>query len=167
MKSNKKIRNATITKQGNITFKSNLEKIIYNTLVEQGFTNVLYEPKKITLVDFKDSITPFYDKETNVQHAKRVEELGKPSPKLLIKKRNGILPITYTPDFYIRYKNVDVWIEAKGMENDCYYLKKKLFRKYLDEHTDWTVNKSIFFEVYSKKQLLQAIEIFKNYAEKS
>ena len=55
----------------------------------------------------------------------------------------------------------------KGKENDCFYLKKKLFRKYLDNILIATGQKSIYFEVYSKKQLLQAIEIFKEYAEKS
>ena len=36
--------------------------------------------------------------------------------------------------------------------------------KYLEEQSKQGV-KSIFFEIYSKKQLLQAIEIFKQYAE--
>ena len=59
--------------------------------------------------------------------------------------------------------DIDVWIEVKGIENDCYYLKKKLFRKYLEDLYNTTGKKSIFFEVYSKKQLLQAIEIIKQY----
>ena len=76
---------------------------------------------------------------------------------------NKILPITYTPDIYINHNDIDVWIEVKGIENDCYYLKKKLFRKYLEDLYNTTGKKSIFFEVYSKKQLLQAIEIIKQY----
>lgn len=166
MKENKKIRNATIVKDKKITFKSMLEKMCYNTLLEQGF-KPQYEPYKLKLVTFNDSLTPFYDKETNIKHKKRVELLGKPSPKLLELKSNKILPITYTPDFYIKYKDIDIWIEAKGVENDCFYLKKKLFRKYLDDLYSSTGQKSIYFEIYSKKQLLQAIEIFKDYAEKS
>ena len=43
-KSNKKIRNATECKSGSLTFKSQLEKMVYNTLVEQGF-NPQYEPR--------------------------------------------------------------------------------------------------------------------------
>ena len=43
-KNNKKIRNATECKSGNLTFKSQLEKSIYKTLLEQGF-NPQYEPK--------------------------------------------------------------------------------------------------------------------------
>ena len=159
---NKKIRNATVCKGSSITFKSQLEKTIYNTLIEQGLTPE-YEPKRIVLLNFEPCTVPFYDKETDTQYKKRLEEGGKP-PKLLNSKSSIILPITYTPDFYIRYNNIDVWIEAKGMENDVYYLKKKLFRRYLENQSKQGI-KSIFFEIYSKKQLLQAIEIFKQYAE--
>ena len=159
---NKKIRNATICKGSSITFKSQLEKTIYNTLIEQGFIPK-YEPKRIVLLNFEPCTVPFYDKETDAQYKKRIEEGGKP-PRLLNLKGNILLPITYTPDFYIRHNNIDVWIEAKGMENDVYYLKKKLFMRYLEKKKKKGV-KSIFFEIYSKKQLLQAIEIFKQYAE--
>ena len=159
---NKKIRNATICKGSSITFKSQLEKTIYNTLIEQGFIPK-YEPKRIVLLNFEPCTVPFYDKETDAQYKKRIEEGGKP-PRLLNLKGNILLPITYTPDFYIRHNNIEVWIEAKGMENDVYYLKKKLFRRYLEEQSKKGV-KSIFSEIYSKKQLLQAIEIFKQYAE--
>ena len=37
LKRNKKVTNATICESSGITFKSQLEKTIYNTLVEQGF----------------------------------------------------------------------------------------------------------------------------------
>lgn len=163
---NKKIRNATVNKQGNITFKSILEKTCFNTLIEAGF-NPLYEPKKhIVFPSFKP-ITPFYDKETDSQHEKRVKELGKPSPKLLRLCDGLIQPITYLPDIYLKYKNIDIWIECKGFSNEVFPYKRKLFRKYLDDILTATGQKSIYFEVYSKKQLLQAIEIFKEYAEKS
>ena len=57
----------------------------------------------------------------------------------------------------------DIKTFSDFIENDCYYLKKKLFRKYLEDLYNTTGKKSIFFEVYSKKQLLQAIEIIKQY----
>lgn len=37
-----------------------------------------------------------------------------------------------------------------------------MFRKYLDDIYLKTGKKSIFFEVYSKKQCIQAIDIIKN-----
>ena len=83
---NKKIRNATVSKGSSITFKSQLEKIIYNTLIEQGFTPK-YEPKRIILLNFEPCTVPFYDKETNTQYKKRLEKGGKP-PKLLNLKGN-------------------------------------------------------------------------------
>ena len=50
-------------------------------------------------------------------------------------------------------------IEAKGKENDTYPLKKKLFRKLLEEYK---YDDILFFEVFTQKQLLQAIEIIKS-----
>ena len=37
-KSNKKIKNAQIIKESNITFRSILEKSVYNTLLQYGFS---------------------------------------------------------------------------------------------------------------------------------
>ncbi len=163
---NQKIRNATVCKAKGITFKSKLEKTLFTILENEGFSPQ-YEPQRVILLDFEDSVTPFYDKETESQHKKRVEELGKADAKKLRLVSNRMLPITYTPDIYFRYKNIDVWIEVKGLENDIFYLKKKLFRKYLDDKFKLTSIKSIFFEIYSKRQLLQAISIIKQYGENS
>ena len=51
------------------------------------------------------------------------------------------------------------------MENDVFYLKKKMFIKYLNDRYLEKGEKSIYFEVYTRKQLLQAIEIIKNYEQ--
>lgn len=161
-KSNKKIRNATECKSNNLTFKSQLEKSIYNTLFEFGF-NPQYEPKTFELWGSFTPITPFYDKETDVHQNKRVENGDKVKSKILVLKETKITGIRYTPDFYFKYGNLDVFIEAKGIENDVFYIKKKLFRKYLDDQFIKTKQHSIYFEIYTKKQLLQAIEIIKEY----
>ena len=42
---------------------------------------------------------------------------------------------------------------------------KKMFIKYLDNLYIEKGEKSIYFEVYTKKQLLQAIEIIKSYGQ--
>lgn len=155
---NKKIRNATVVKTGGITFKSQLEKMAYNCLIQEGF-NPKYEPVTFTLIEGFDSKTPFYDKETDSQFEKR-KSSGDVSPRRLVKKSNkGIQGIRYTPDFYLKYGNLDVWIEMKGIENDVHYIKKKLFRRLLDTQKGYP----IYFEIYTKKQLLQAIEIIKEY----
>lgn len=161
---NKKIRNATQSSLGKLTFKSQLEKSIYNTLLQQGFTPQ-YEPITFTLWDGFTPITPYYDKETDKQKIKRISEGVNTCPsKILIQKVGKVVGIRYTPDFYFNYNGLDVYIEAKGIENDIFYIKKKMFIKYLDDVLVNTGRKSIYFEVYTKKQLLQAIEIIKDYA---
>lgn len=161
-KTNKKVRNATGCKSGNLTFKSKLEKSIYNTLLEQGF-NPQYEPKTYELWEGFTPLTPFYDKETSSQQTKRIENGDIIKSRILVLKTDKIVGIRYTPDFYFKYGKLDVYIEAKGIENDVFYIKKKLFRKYLDDWFIKTKQHSIYFEIYTKKQLLQAVEIIKNY----
>lgn len=161
---NKKIRNATACTSKNITFKSVLEKSCFTCLEEQGFSPQ-YEPKKFIIFPSFTPITPFYDKETDVQQKKRIELLGKQSGKELRLCNGLIQPITYTPDIYIRHNDLDIWIECKGFTNDVFPYKKKMFRKLLDDIYIKTGQKSIYFEIYTKKQLLQAIEIIKSYEQ--
>lgn len=161
---NKKIRNATVCQTGNLTFKSQLEKSVYNTLQQLGF-NPQYEPETHTLWDGFDPVTPFYDKESDTQQKKRLADGDKNKSKILVHKKGKITGIRYTPDFYFKYGKLDVYIETKGFENDVFYIKKKMFRYFLDKRYNDTGQHSIFFEIYTKKQLLQAIEITKNYEE--
>lgn len=160
---NKKIRNATQSSSKGITFKSQLEKSIYNTLLQQGF-EPQYEPTTFTLWEGFEPITPYYDKETDKQKIKRLSEgIDTRTSKILIQKTGKIVGIRYTPDFYFKYNDLNVYIEAKGIENDVFYIKKKMFIKYLDDRYLESGEKSIYFEVYTRKQLLQAIEIIKSY----
>lgn len=159
---NKKIRNATQSISGGITFKSKLEKSIYDTLLEQGF-NPKYEPITFVIWEGFRPTIPYYDRETNYQRDVRLAASGGSSAKMLVRKKARILNVQYTPDFYFKYNDLNVYIEAKGIENDVFYLKKKMFIKYLDDLYLEKGEKSIYFEVYTRKQLLQAIEIIKNY----
>ena len=162
---NKKIRNATQSSSNGITFKSQLEKNIYNTLLQQGF-EPQYEFITFILWGGFKPITPYYDKETNKQRIKRLSDGTNTCPsKMLIQKTGKIIGIRYTPDFYFKYNDLNVYIEAKGIENDVFYIKKKMFIKYLDNLYIEKGEKSIYFEVYTKKQLLQAIEIIKSYGQ--
>lgn len=158
---NKKIRNATRSRVKGITFKSQLEKSIYNTLLQQGFVPE-YEPVTFTLWEGFSPVTPYYDKESDRQREKRLEEGKETCPsKMLVRKTGKIIGIRYTPDFHFRYNNLDVWIEAKGIENDVFYIKKKMFLKYLDDRFYRTGERAVYFEVYTKKQLLQALQIIR------
>ncbi len=161
---NKKIRNATQSRFGKLTFKSQLEKSIYDTLLQQGFTPQ-YEPITFVLWSGFSPITPYYDMETDKQKIRRISKGVNTCPsKILIQKTSKVVGIRYTPDFYFNYNGLNVYIEAKGIENDVFYIKKKMFIKYLDNELINTGKRSMYFEIYTKKQLLQAIEIIKEYA---
>lgn len=161
MSSNKKVVNATRNTFNGISFKSLLEKVVYSTLSQLGY-NPQYEPQTFTLFEGFIPITPFYDKMSDSKVKKALLKY-----KMLELKSGKIIGIKYTPDFYFRYKNIDIYIEAKGMENDVFYIKKKLFIKFLDDRFINTGQKSMYFEIYNKRQLLQALEIIKDYDENS
>ena len=161
MSSNKKIVNATRNTYDGIRFKSLLEKVVYSKLSQLGY-NPQYEPQTFTLFEGFVPITPFYDKMSDSKAKKALLKY-----KMLELKSGKIIGIKYTPDFYFRYKDIDIYIEAKGMENDVFYIKKKLFIKFLDERFTHTGQKSMYFEIYNKRQLLQALEIIKDYGKDS
>lgn len=140
---NKKILNATPLEYDGIQFKSKLEKMAYQTLRENNLP-VEYEPKKFIIWEGFKPTVPFYDKD-------KVTRMLKLDSKKLVS-------ISYTPDFLVKYNDYLVVLEMKGALNDTYPIKRKMFRKWLEENEP----KSIYFEIYTKKQLLQAIEIIKN-----
>ena len=139
---NKKIRGATSIVSDGISFKSKLEVVIYKELLRAGF-NPKYEERKFVIWEGIKPTKPFYNRDMQTKMLKL--DMGK------------MRDITYTPDFTFEYKNHLVIIEAKGFENDTFPIKKKLFRGLL-EKMETSV---IYLEVYTKKQLLQAIEILK------
>lgn len=145
---NKKIRGATTNEYNGIKFKSQLETMIYKTLIEHGF-EPHYEPTTFTIWKGFRPTLPFYDKDKKT--------------KMLKLNMTKLIDIKYSPDFIFIYNNIPVIVEAKGMENDVFYIKKKLFRQYLENLYKETGQKALYFEIYTKKQLLQAIDIIKNY----
>ena len=142
---NKKIKNATKVQYNNILFNSKIELMVYKTLVENGFFPE-YEPHKFTVFEGYKPTVPFYTINKNTK------ELSLNSVKQIA--------ITYTPDFILRYKEWTIIIEVKGKMNAVYPYKRKMFRKFLEDNTKGNV---LFFEVYTKKNVLQMIEIIKSY----
>lgn len=140
---NKKIINASPLEYNGIFFKSKLEKMAYQTLKDQGFP-VLYEPKKFIIWEGFRPNVPFYNKDA--------------STRMLKMDSKKVIDISYTPDLMFEYNNHLIIIEMKGFENNTYPLKKKIFRKWLESNYP----NSIYFEIFTKKQLLQAIDIIKN-----
>lgn len=131
MVSNKKIINATPTNVGNIKFKSTLEASIYKALIDRGF-EPLYELDSFCLIE------GFKPREYYVR--------GKGNSR-------KFTDITYTPDFKIQYKELTIYIEVKGFQNDVYPYKKKLFLRKINNNPN-----IIFIETYSKKDLLVSID---------
>ena len=166
MSKNKKIRNATSAKIKGITFKSQVEKMVYRTLLEHNIEPD-YEKYTFTLWEGFVPKTPFYDQETDKQQQKRNSEENseRKTPKILVPKTDKVVGIRYTPDFYFNKDGVDIWIEVKGIENDVFYIKKKLFRKYLDDLLEKENKRSMFFEIYTKRQLIQALNIIDDYVQ--
>lgn len=143
MVNNKKVKNATPLVYKGIHFRSKLEVSMYKILEAEGF-NVKYEPKTFVIwKGFKPTV-PFYDKNKKT--------------RMLKFNKTKLIDITYTPDFIFLYNNKWIIIEAKGKENDVFPLKKKMFRKCLEDEFP----NSMFFEVFTLKQLRQAIEIIKH-----
>lgn len=121
-----------------IEFKSKLEGRIYSYLKACGM-DAEYEPESFVLWKGGPTRTPFYN-------AKK----GR-----LRCFKSDLENITYTPDFHFKYGLYDVYIEAKGFENDRFSIIKKLFRKYLDDNSEH----SYYFEIRSIEQLKNMIDI--------
>jgi hypothetical protein len=137
---NKKIKNATKTTELGIAFRSEIEARIYKALVAEGF-NPLYEKVTFTLSEKIRPTVPFFN---------RIKGL-------LGLDMKPVQAITYTPDFTFEYNGILIVIEVKGFENDVFPIKRNLFRKHLE-----TLNQpSMFFEVRTKKELLEALRIIR------
>lgn len=148
---NKKIRNATPLEYGGIQFKSVLEARVYKLFKENNF-DITYEPTSFVLWEGYKPTIPFFDKN------KKTRQLEMNDKK--------IIDIRYTPDFVVKYESVIAFIEAKGMENDVFYIKKKLFRKLLEDREVVKDYHPMYFEVYTLGHVKQAMTFIKEYAKK-
>lgn len=120
-KSNKKIRNATLSQASDGTkFRSKLELFAYNKLLENGIKDFKYEELRFVLSE------PF------IYTADSYEADKKRNFKLF---GNKIRAMTYKPDFTCVRDDKTGWImETKGIANDAFPLRWKLFKKYLVEN---------------------------------
>lgn len=141
---NKRIKGATPLVVNDIKFKSKIEASVYNHLLQSGF-NPVYEGMKFTLWEGFKPTVPFYTK--------------KGKDNILNNKKT--IDITYTPDFTFIYNGVLVIIEVKGLQNDVFPYKFKMFRKILEEEP--YKNNTLLFEIFSIKQLKECIDIIKSY----
>jgi hypothetical protein len=143
MSENRRIRGATpfIAFDGT-QMRSKLETRVYKWLYDLGL-NPQYESETFTYWVGPRPTVPFYD-------------LSKTRHNQLNMKK--LVDMNYTPDFIFEYNGTKVIIEAKGIENDQFPIRKKLFRAYL-ETLDYPV---VFAEIYTKRQLLEFINELRN-----
>jgi hypothetical protein len=137
---NKKIKNATKTSG----FKSQMEKSVYNKLVEAGY-NPKYEEMTFTLLEGFYPTIDYYTK----------------GRKELTLSKTKVRSITYTPDFILEINDCLFIIEVKGFPNDVYPVKKKLFLNVLEKSN----TKVIFVEIFKSKDINELLKIIKEYEE--
>lgn len=153
---NKKIRGATSVVEDNIEFRSKLEARLYAVLKENGFSPG-YECMTFNICEGFYPKLPCYD----VHYDRKLKR------KIFGINTSKVQAITYTPDFTILLGNTLVIIEAKGRENDVFPYKKKLFRKWAEGYCEMTGMRIVYFEIFNKAQMLDAIEIMKHLNDQS
>lgn len=148
---NKKVKNATPIERDGIQFQSKLEARIYKTLKEAGY-DPQYENITFNIAEGYYPTLKCYD----VHYDRKLKEtvFGLNTIK--------VQAITYTPDFTLTKGDTLIIIEAKGRENDVFPLKKKLFRKWMEEYHTLTGKEIVYFEIFNKKQTLEALSIIDN-----
>lgn len=154
MTENKKIRNAHPKEYGGIHFKSQLEVMTYKVLSQSGL-NPQYEKETFTLWDGFTPTVPFYTKNKFKRKDYRIDAISKAT----CMDHRPVSSITYTPDFTFNCNGKHIIVECKGMANDVYPYKLKLFRKSLEE-SDQKDSYEIW-EIHTKKQLLECLEHLK------
>lgn len=140
---NKKIQNATITEYNGVKFKSKLEAQIYKCLIENNF-HPEYESDTITLLPSFRPETPWF--------------MNGRAQTTTSNKNNIIRAITYTPDFKIAINDTIIYLEVKGIENDVFPIKRKLFLNWIEKQDKHIV----FVEIKSVsglKQFLKTISL--------
>lgn len=143
---NKKVKNASVVQYGDYKFKSKLEMKAFNVLFEAGY-NPTYETDSFHLWKGIKPDIPFYER-----HKARKTGLT------FSKNSYSLIDIKYTPDFKIRHGEYTVFIEMKGKENDVFYIKKKMFIKYLEENFD---GKAIYAVIKTIRELKEFLKILK------
>ncbi len=141
---NRRIRNATPEEYSNIRFRSKIEVMVYKTLLQYGFEPE-YEAHTYTIWEGFKPTVPFYTRN---------------KAKATVLNLKKLISITYTPDFYMEYQGLKIIIEVKGAVNDLFPYKFKMFRKYIEDLPD--KENYLIFEVFTKKQLLEFIQIIKD-----
>jgi hypothetical protein len=142
IKGNQRVRNATKCEYDEIKFKSKLEMFCYKEL-KLSKLEFTYEENTYTLIPTFSPTIPVYELNKKVNLLQ--PDLGK------------VRACTYTPDFVVRNQGKVFVLEIKGMEQDAWKLKWKMFRQYIQNFSTCDA----LFLVKNQKQVKECIEIIK------
>lgn len=148
---NKKVKNAKVIEYEGKTFKSKLEVYCYKKLKDANLS-FQYEGQTYTLLE------PF-ELQVDSYELRKTKE-----GKVFKKVTNKIRKMTYTPDFvgYFPNSKKKFIIEAKGMPNDSFPIRWKLFKKYIYDHNI----DAVLFMPRNQKSTNEMVDIIRNYEEK-
>jgi hypothetical protein len=144
---NKKIKNATLSIEEGIHFRSILEKTCNRELSKLPVV-FQYEKHKYKLMEgFRLSNNLHFIHPKGKRFGEFESKAGK----------ECIIGITYTPDFVYEDDSMIIVIECKGYKNDTYPLKCRLFLSQLQD-----LQKEIyFFEPHTTRQIKSSVDIIK------
>lgn len=142
---NKKVLNAKKKTFNGIEFRSSLELFTYKKLKEAGIKTKYEKHTFVIQEGFKT---------TNEVYTKRKEG----NSFTFAKKRNTILPITYTPDFVYLDGKKGFIIEVKGFATETFNIKWKMFLSFLEQN-GYEVD---LYIPRNQKNVEDMIEIIKN-----
>lgn len=151
---NKKVLNTQRFTIDDINMRSGLEVSFYKKLKKTDL-KFFYEPDKFTLINGSKIVGVTILAPRHLGRGRY--------GKILEKQTRALLKITYTPDFYIIKGKYHIYIDIKGMPNDVYPIKKKLFILYLMREKQLNSNNEyIFIEPHSLRQMDEAIDYINN-----
>lgn len=149
MAGNARVRNAQVTEYDGKTFRSKLEVYCYKKLVELGI-EFSYEGVRFDLIPSLslNRVRAFHP-------IKSGRRKGEWQEVFKINKK------TYTPDFIIpNYNGYYIILECKGMENDDWGSKRKLFLSYIENNLNEI--KPIFMEPHNHNQINICIDFIRS-----
>lgn len=139
---NKKIKNASKVIYDGIEFKSKLEGNCYLLLKASKLTFCHECMQCVLFTGFKDTgiLEWSWGKDGNLKR----------------KSMTKVADMTYTPDFVITGKEKVVFVESKGIFNDLFTTKRKMFYQYLSK---LRITNGIHYEYALVKNLKQMREL--------
>lgn len=149
---NKKVRNATVCRADGIEFKSKLEMFCY----------LYFKSENLMLKYEQDHTVIMHGFNTGDKVNVWIRRKTTGSNEYHLRKSKAFLDMVYTPDFSLMAGEDIFYIETKGMANDAYPLRRKMFIANLVKQADELGCRFHFFEPHTKAEVIETCEIIKS-----